>query len=79
MSFINLRLLWEDGIKQEALKPGEKLCPLMSRYGLESVPMEKEPQLTAFTIICVGEHCGKYNECFNLPAKSTTLRNPNAA
>lgn len=67
MSFINLRLLLEDGVKQELFRPGEKLCPVMSTVVIEHAPMEKEPGLNVKSIICVGELCGMFNRCNNTP------------
>jgi hypothetical protein len=77
VSFIDLKLAMEHGVKEGALGPDDKLCPEMSRYDLTTAPMAKEPELRGLSVLCIKDKCGKYNSCFNLPAREP--RNPNAA
>ena len=69
MSVINLKLIVEDAQKHEVMLPDSKLCPVLSRYHLEKAPMDSEPGLVAFNVICAKELCGMWPKCSNTPSK----------
>ena len=47
----------------EKLKPGDTICPLMSRYDVSQGALQKSPDLLSFTVICVKEKCGMFASC----------------
>jgi hypothetical protein len=51
---------------EDRLNPGERICPHMSRYEPHQGAMDKEPSLIAFTVLCVGEQCGRWRSCKNI-------------
>lgn len=67
MSFIDLTKVMEHGLKEGALTPEDKLCPVMSRFDLIQPPMNAEPELKGLSVLCIKEKCGQFNMCFNLP------------
>lgn len=79
VSFIDLTKAMDHGLKEGALEPGDKLCPVMSRYDVVQAPMEAEPTLKGISVLCIREKCGMFNKCFNISAKTLELRNPSAA
>ncbi len=65
MALIDLK----EVLKADGLKPGEVICPFLSKLAIFHAPMAQEPGLEATLVTCVGALCGSYNSCYNLPAR----------
>ena len=50
-------------VEQEGLKPKDKICPYLSKYAVCEKPMSKDVEFQSFTVICVGNACGKFPSC----------------
>lgn len=70
MSFIDLRLIVEDGITRNFLNPTDVLCPVMSAVSVSQAPMAAELSLSLKSVICLKEKCGMYAHCANIPARA---------
>ena len=50
-------------VEQEGLKSGETVCPHMSRYAVAEKPMQDGLEFQSFTVLCLGDSCGKHASC----------------
>ena len=50
-------------LKENESLGDRRVCPYLSRYEVGNPPMGSKPEFYSFTVVCMGESCGRWNAC----------------